>query len=301
MSTGQCYLCRNERTLAESHVIPKFVYRWLKKTSPGAIRSSEEIDKRVQDGYKDYLLCCDCEKRFNDWETTFANQIFHPFHSGSLQTFRYPYQEWALKFAVSVSWRVLIYHQHKDLLAHLSTEQLKILERAERLWRRFLLDQEPHPARFEQHLLPMEVLEGHTDPGLSPFFNRYILRTVGMDVASDNEFVLTYAKMGKLLLFGFINAPEAKKWEGTKIHARKGEISNTTFRVPTWIMEYINERATLVGEGFTRLSKAQREKTNQVFDRDSNVLMNLEYFRAIGQDLAFSGEAAYKITESKDE
>ena len=29
----KCKLCDNEATLEESHIIPKFVYKWIKQTS----------------------------------------------------------------------------------------------------------------------------------------------------------------------------------------------------------------------------------------------------------------------------
>lgn len=51
---GTCTLCDQENTsLKESHSIPKFVYQWIKDTSPTPyFRSSDNVNIRVQDGPK---------------------------------------------------------------------------------------------------------------------------------------------------------------------------------------------------------------------------------------------------------
>ncbi|MDQ6987940.1 MAG: hypothetical protein Q9M25_09070, partial [Mariprofundaceae bacterium] len=65
---GTCRLCGQEQDLQKSHVIPSFVYKWLKETSgTGFFRFGMEPNKRVQDGHKFYWLCKECEGRFNEW------------------------------------------------------------------------------------------------------------------------------------------------------------------------------------------------------------------------------------------
>lgn len=61
MSNKPCALCRENKELELSHIVPKFVIRYLKKTSTGAIRNMENPNKIAQDGEKHYLLCGDCE------------------------------------------------------------------------------------------------------------------------------------------------------------------------------------------------------------------------------------------------
>jgi hypothetical protein len=103
---GKCALCNKVTELEESHIIPKFVFKWLKETTPTAIRNLGTPNKRVQDGFKEYLLCHECEDLFNKWETKFCEQVFLPIHDKPAPI---KYGPWALKFAVSVSWRVLTY------------------------------------------------------------------------------------------------------------------------------------------------------------------------------------------------
>jgi hypothetical protein len=83
MPINLCRLCGATKALQESHILPGFVYRWMKETSAtGYLRFGQQPNLRVQDGLKRHLLCRDCEQRFNRWETQFANQIFHPMTQG---------------------------------------------------------------------------------------------------------------------------------------------------------------------------------------------------------------------------
>lgn len=77
---GTCKLCNVESQLKESHFIPKFVGKWLKKSGiTGYLRNVNTINRRSQDIRKDYWLCETCEQLFSGWEREFANRIFYPF------------------------------------------------------------------------------------------------------------------------------------------------------------------------------------------------------------------------------
>lgn len=75
---GKCALCDEENIiLKESHSIPKFVYQWVKETSPTPyLRSSDNVNVREQDGPKEYLLCGDCEEDLSAMETELAEKVF---------------------------------------------------------------------------------------------------------------------------------------------------------------------------------------------------------------------------------
>ena len=121
---GKCALCNRDTELSLSHIIPKFVFSWFKESAPSAMRGIDEPNKRLQDGEKQYLLCSDCEGLFSSWEKTFCEDIFLPLHNNQSQNSSIGYGHWALKFAVSVSWRVLMYYQKLDDLRHLSQKQI---------------------------------------------------------------------------------------------------------------------------------------------------------------------------------
>ena len=147
-----CRLCCKTKPLRVSHIIPAFVWAWLKKTSVGGVRGSEIPNRRIQDGPKLPLLCEACEQMFSVWEREFSKNIFDPVHVGGPTPVGLPYRgTWALKFCVSVSWRALeLLKDHG--LSHLPESQQRECEQTLETWRKFLTNALPHPGRHEQHL-----------------------------------------------------------------------------------------------------------------------------------------------------
>ena len=135
-----CRLCRTHKVvLKESHVIPSFVGKYLKRTSATgfliSVSTSGETS-RVQDLFKTHLLCEKCEQCLNRHETFVADNIFYPYKRNSLQSI--PTDEHIGRFTVSISLRALwmlletndpLAMQWKDSLVALETE-----------WRNYLLE-----------------------------------------------------------------------------------------------------------------------------------------------------------------
>lgn len=256
---GKCRLCHEVAELQLSHTIPKFAFKWLKNTSALHIRQANNVDSRVQDSDKEYLLCKKCEQTIGGWEKDFADNIFWPLHSAQRQVY-YPYQEWMLKFAVSVSWRVLLLSYERNQLSNLSERNLDLAVQALEVWRRFLFGSEPHPGRYGQHVLPMNQLGSVENTNASPYRNRYLLRTVGDDVCEFDIKKLdipafAYSKLGRFIVIGIIHFPSAKRWEGTKLHVRRGVVGSDMYRIDAIMMQYINRRATRAGSSLANMSK----------------------------------------------
>lgn len=73
---GTCRLCEQQTKLKESHFIPKFVGKWLKKTLiTGFFREHNELEKRAQDTAKEYWLCGQCEGLLSNWERGMALDV----------------------------------------------------------------------------------------------------------------------------------------------------------------------------------------------------------------------------------
>ena len=113
LNLKECALCHNNSALELSHIIPKFVVRYLKNTSVGKLRSADNPNATIQDGEKHYLLCGECEDRFSECEKKFADNIFHPYFKQHQRSFTY--DKWLHYFITSVSWR----HLYLDLLRFL--------------------------------------------------------------------------------------------------------------------------------------------------------------------------------------
>ena len=102
-----CRLCKQERTLRDSHIIPHFVSKWLLESSPTrGLRDLATPNRRRQDSITMPFLCADCEQVLSPWEGKFATEIFLPLHRNNVRVFEY--DSWGLKFASSVVWRVLV-------------------------------------------------------------------------------------------------------------------------------------------------------------------------------------------------
>ena len=105
---SSCRLCRDSHAVLEkSHVLPSFVYRWMKASGGRFLRTAVVPNRRVQDGAKRRWLCRKCETRFNSYETWFAKQVFHPFLQ-SAKPMAVRYTDELYRFALSVLWRCLL-------------------------------------------------------------------------------------------------------------------------------------------------------------------------------------------------
>lgn len=295
-----CSLCKSEDEIKLSHIIPRFVFEWIIETTPGYLRNAANPNLRIQDGIKSELLCEDCEQRLSKWEKAFAERVFKPLHESHGKASIYPYDEWALKFAVSVSWRALIHNKQLGL-SHFSQRQRAYADRALNIWSEFILDQRKNPGPYEQHMLFFDVIASHTFPDLSPYMNRYLLRTIDMDVICSEKSAFIYTKMGRIALFGVINDPNINYWKGTKMHVKHGVLGNTNCRLPMNIYEYINDRSNKVAQSLAGISTKQRSKINSLLEKElkerPDELTSSEPFIAMVHDVELSGNEAFKATE----
>ncbi|MFC2027121.1 hypothetical protein ACFLU3_00380 [Chloroflexota bacterium] len=256
---------------------------------------------RIQDGPKLNLLCDDCEQLFSNWENQFSQNVFLPLHDRQNPKDIYQYGDWALKFAVSVSWRALLYQLSHGKPANLTEYQSNQADSALEIWRDFLLDKRPHPDQFEQHILPMDIIKSHSIKGMSPYINRYLIRTVDMDLPSSSKRAFVYTKLCRLMIFGIIHEPHPKHWRNTKLHVRKGSIGGTNYVVPGGLEEYINYRSDKAMETLASISANQSEKVRKSINENLDALANSEVFTAIDQDYHLFGRAAFNYSEGRSE
>lgn len=287
---GVCALCQQSAELRESHVLPAFVYRWLRKRSGGGhIRNTGNINRRVQDGLKLPWLCGPCEAHFSRFETAFATKVFHPWHEGNN---RIAYQDWLLKFCVSVSWRVLRFARGRNPSAPHTPEQHRLMDQAEQRWRAFLNGNEAHPGEFEQHLLIFDVMESTTIQDLPGNMNRFMTGAVTLDIVGSERSLMTFAKLGRFMIFGIIQKG-AGKWEGTKVHVRQGLLAVGSFTVPAGLLPMLKEKAASAAEAMASISTAQSEKVADHFRSNIDKYVGSDLFAAMSADVEMFGDAAF--------
>ncbi len=296
-----CRLCCEEKELRESHVIPKFVFDWQKESSgTGFLRSSEMPNRRAQDGEKEHMLCGDCEALFNQWETPFATKIFHPLNKR--EAIRFEYQSWLLKFAVSVSWRVLTWY-NPDALPEISESGKALIAKALQTWKEFLFDQRPHPGSFEQHMILLDVIKSIQNIyNLPSNWNRFLTRGCHINLAhSGGDPLYVYTKMGRITLLGFIGINHPRHWVGTKIHVKRGVIGGS-LKVPVQFLDYMKERAIVELHEKDRISKKQAEVIDRTYRKDPDRAVMSETFRALDHDVRrFGINAVFDEKDSPNE
>lgn len=290
---GTCRLCGQDRDLQESHVIPSFVYKWLKETSgTGFLRFGVEPNKRAQDGLKFYWLCKECEGRFSEWETPFANQIFHPMNDGTVEDVSYG--PWLLKFCTSVSWRVLNLFLEQDNMSHFPENLRACALRTQGVWRDYLLDKSQNPNRNEQHFLPLDAIESFTHRNMPTNINRYILRSVDMDAVCGGESAFVYSKLGKFIIVGFIEVPYRNQWVGTKVHVKRGVVGPSSYTLPMQFGDYLMDRAASADNVQENMSEKQKRKIEDSYGKDIDRAAKSESFRAMHQDVKLFGNKVFK-------
>lgn len=286
-----CQLCKTPATLQNSHIIPAFVFKWLKSGGAGHIRHTGNINKRVQDGATRKMLCADCEALFNTWETKFSNEVFNPLcYGGALPSISYG--DWLLKFCVSVSWRSLSYMRTEAEFSHYSDRQLSLVERASEIWAEFLLGRRKHPGAYEQHLIPFGPITRIGEIQFPPNINRYLLRMIEVDAGANSSTAFIFSKLGRLGLLGFIDLQKPEQWVGSKIRLRGGRISPRVYTLPRQFGEYLGNRAQRVLDAQARTSPGQKKKIEAAFLSKRNDFANSQLREAVELDIRLFGDSA---------
>jgi len=300
LKTGvECALCGTAKGLRQSHIIPAFVFKWLKETSAtGFIRSGENPNLRVQDGYKIKLLCAECEQWFGKWETIFAAKIFYPYLSDP--SCQVAYSHWYAKFCVSVSWRVLVYYMRRGLKTPLDATQQIAVERALETWEGFIKGSLRHPDKHEQHILPLASVASTTVPDLPNNINRYFQRAVEMDlvIGEKSGALMTYAKLGPLMLFGFVG-PLDPKWVDTRIAVASGVFRPKDYIIPSNLLGFIKDRAQNYSSISNRMSLEQVEKVESLVLKNVDRVRASDQFKAMLDDYDMFGPSAVIRSSTK--
>jgi hypothetical protein len=270
-----CSFCRQVAPLRDSHVLPAFAYRWLRRRSrTGHIRQTDNPNRRVQDGLKLKWLCDDCEALFGKFETEFATKVFHFWQEGKQRVL---YEDWLIKFCVSVSWRVLKYlRQSNPGPARYTADQLRLMQDAECRWRAYLQGEVENPGKFEQHLLIFDNIESTTVRNLPRNINRFMTGAITFDIVGSQKSLMTFAKLGRFTIFGMIDKG-AHVWRGTKVNLKRGELKPGEVVVPGGLLELFRSKASYVDNAMQRMSSTQLDKI------EDHVMRNLDRFRASDQ------------------
>lgn len=286
---ADCALCLQEAKLKDSHVLPAFVFRWLRQRSvTGHIRNTKNINRRIQDGLKKPWLCGGCEQLLSRDEQAFATKVFGPYLR---ETTRVEYGPWLLRFCTSISWRVLKHAKGLNAEHRYTPEEESAAAKAEAVWRDFLHGRRQGVGSFEQHLLPLDIIESTTVPDLAENINRYLTGYVDMDIAGTSKTMMTYAKLGRFVVFGMIRKGRGP-WEGTRVNAQHGYLEPRKYVVPQELIWFFNDRARHVRASVDAMSAAQTAKVEAAFLANIDSAVGSEQVRAMLADARLFGDDA---------
>jgi len=228
---GICALCLQSRELKEqSHLMPKFVGRWLKDTSAtGRLRNAMDANVPRQDLPKKPFLCEECEDRFEKFETAFSKNVFRPYvyeelDAQGLKTYTLnsiEYEEWLLKFAMSVLWRHLAWEQVID--EGMRPEQIGMLATFQEDARKYLLELSSQPQGCETHVLFIQSIRSHSDPLPEQVHERaetYLLRSVDPTVVWNADALGVFVKLGVVGVYTSLLPLPMAEMKGTLVGIR---------------------------------------------------------------------------------
>jgi hypothetical protein len=272
-----CALCKQEKNLQTSHIVPSFVGKWLKETSAtGFMRELREPNSRIQDVWKTQLLCGDCELLLSGVETYFAREIFYPFLEGTKKTVIYDHR--FLKFAISLSWRLLVLNN--DNFNKNYPQLLQYSAQAEEAWRNYLLGNSKTPGPYEHHVFFFEqIAEAQNIP---TDFKWYTLRAVDSTVIGNKEKALVYSKLPGIMFISTIQPAVLEGWSNTKIlengKIKQPQIINDTVFAKFLIDRYnwIRDQKPVLTEPEPRILKTMLRNPDRALESKSFEVMLVE-------------------------
>lgn len=256
---GQCALCRANKELQLSHIIPHFVGRKLIKTSPGNIRITNEPNKVVQDIEKHFLLCHDCEELFSAKERWFANTIFNPYQEHKKTVFNYDKN--LTYFIISLSWKSL-YRDLEEFSCdkEFSKEILMILFRAEQTMRDYLLGKRKDIDTIENHILFFDRIKYAQDLDASQHPSIVMHRSTSSYTVYNGKTSFTISNLMGILIVTFFSMDTNECWSNTKIEIETGTIEAKNQKIVSVVGQEIQHWMNQTKEAQKNISETQQKK-----------------------------------------
>ena len=261
---GQCALCRQNKELQLSHIVPHFVGRKLIKTAPGNIRITNEPNKVAQDIEKHFMLCHDCEELFSAKEKWFANNIFNPRQNNNQEIFNYDKN--LTYFIVSLSWRSL-YLDLEEFCTdqQFSQDTLMILFRAEQTMRDYLLGKRDNIEAIENHIFFFDRIQSVQNIDISQHPSVAMHRSISSYTAYNGRTIFTVSNLLGILIVTFYSMEPNEQWVNTKIGIDTGIIEAKNQQMVSVVGQEIQHWMKQSEDAQRNLSSNQRKKIDDKF------------------------------------
>jgi hypothetical protein len=258
-----CKLCGKDSVLRESHIIPKFAFRWLKESGGKYIRRAENPNKRVEDGIKAPLLCNSCEQLFSKFEDKFARLIFYPYSNGD-NSLEFQYDKDLMKFAISVLYRILL----MNIVKHIQREEPHIDEllQAKQEWNNYLLNDIALCEYNKIHIFFTSSKLKEKKMPVKHFLN-YYSRFIDGTLVFSNKACFVYAKLARIILIGEIKGFDSSSMKHTLIDSNQGMLDVNQMQLSHMVKEFLINRTKEINRYLDQASEKQKgiaiENTNK--------------------------------------
>jgi len=271
MKEGICNLCEKERELAESHIIPKFVFRWMKNTGGKYFRTMLNPNQRLQDGIKKHLLCNNCEQKFGKYEKLFADNIFFPYLNNSVRFLEY--DEYLGNFIISVLWRSL-------LLRKIEGEEY--YKEVFYDWKSFL----DKKTKLRYDRIHLFLINDNWGDNKQPneFVQRYFNRATDTSIMKIDNDTFVFAKFSRFILFAELNT-KGNNFRGTNITFKKSRMPFAQFIDNGKISIFFFNRAEQVYEhALNNISETEKTKIRKEIEKNSQHFWNSDLGITVASD-----------------
>lgn len=222
MRQGICALCGEKGELRKSHIIPKFVFKELKKGSfSEKFRATNNPNRALQDGSKLTLLCDECEARFSENEKYFNDRVLQPTIESGFNTIEYEGDRLNY-FIVSLSWRSLYLDINGE--NNFTGKELEILKQAEDIMRKYLLRKTKYLGEIENHILFTDNEFEGNDSKMLEIIDLMQRGTFSYTVCKRPGIYIFSNIMG-ILIITVIKRHREDSWRNTRVKNIGGKIS----------------------------------------------------------------------------
>lgn len=275
---GVCKLCDKEKKLSESHIIPKFVFKWMQKSGGKYFRNPLNPNARMQDGFKPNLLCKNCEQIFGTNEKWFSENIFYPFLNKNKNTIKYGKE--LSKFIISVLWRILLLS--KETLTNETYKELSLEVLEE--WKKYLFEN-ISPNKYTKIHLIFIPDSPEDEVQLHKYITRYFHRSSdGGLIELENTFIV-FAKFSRFFIFAEIVKSE-QNFLGTEISLNYGITNPNQHIVNEKVSCFFTERAFDVYELMEKtISDNQKKKINTSIKKDIGSFLKTDLGKSVLKDV----------------
>lgn len=222
-----CVLCGKNSGLKVSHIIPKFVGRWIKRTSLfGKLRQMAPPYDRQQDLYKLPLLCDSCEKFISKFEDYFARNVFYRLNKNYkalrkielMNRYCIKYDAQLLKFIISLSLKNLFIHEPDYFCKSVPEKTQNQITNAITDWKSFILTGSPITDKWAHYLIFWYEIPLSNPKEQIPT-EWYLRRGTDVTVASneDHSEVFVYSHLPSISLISAIEPKYIIGWEDAEV------------------------------------------------------------------------------------